>query len=74
MTASGMGGAMRLAGTGVWLAGAAAASFLLALVCSESVHYRSFWPELFAAASLGLVLTAVWMEISQTAGRTAGRG
>jgi hypothetical protein len=74
MTASGMGGVMRLAGTGVWLAAGAAASFVLALVCSESVHYRSFWPELFASASLGLVLTAVWMEISETAESTAERG
>jgi len=71
MTASGMGSVRRLPGRGVWLAAGAAACFLLALVCGESVHYRLFWPELFAVSSLALVLASVWTQTTEvTAGRT----
>ncbi len=43
----------------VWLPVASAGCFLMALVCSESVRFRAFWPELLAVISLGLLLAAV---------------
>jgi hypothetical protein len=74
MTASGMGSVRRIPATGILLAAGAGACFLLTLVCAESVRYRLFWPELFAATSLALVLASVWTQTAQTAGRRAKRG
>lgn len=74
MTASGMGGVKRLPGKGVLLAAGATACFLLTLVCAESVHYRLFWPELFAVTSLALVLASVWTQTAGTSGQRAKRG
>lgn len=49
----------------VWLPVASAACFLMALVCSESVHFRAFWPELLAVVSLGVLLTAVARDVGE---------
>ena len=57
----------------LWLPVASAACFLAALVCSESVHFRAFWPELLAVVSLGVLLTALARDVSEgLRGRQSG--
>ncbi|MDH4179423.1 MAG: hypothetical protein OEV33_02855 [Armatimonadota bacterium] len=57
----------------LWLSVASAACFLMALVCSESVHFRAFWPELLAVVSLGVLLTALVRDVREgLRGRPSG--
>ncbi|HUU54470.1 MAG TPA: hypothetical protein VMY87_06065 [Armatimonadota bacterium] len=45
----------------------------MALVCSESIHFRAFWPELLAVVSLGTLLTALVRDVSEgLRGRQSG--
>ena len=57
----------------LWLPVVSAACFLMALVCSESMHFRAFWPELLAVVSLGTLLTALVRDVSEgLRGRQSG--
>ncbi len=56
-----MASAVFRVGKGVWLCSASVAALVTGLACSESVHFRGFWPEFWIALSLGLVVTSlVW--------------
>jgi len=58
---------------GLWLPVVAAACFLMALACSESVRFRAFWPELLAVVSLGVLLTALVRDVGEgLRGRRSG--
>lgn len=57
---------MAIARQRFWLPIASAACLALALVCSESIHFRSFWPELLTVASLGLLLTSLLRDVHDT--------
>ncbi len=57
----------------LWLPVVAAACFLMALVCAESVRFRAFWPELLAVVSLGVLLTALVRDVGEgLGGRRSG--
>jgi len=57
----------------LWLPVASAACFLTALICSESMHFRAFWPELLAVVSLGVLLTALVRDVREgLRGRPSG--
>ncbi len=57
----------------VWLPVASAAAFALALVCSESIHFRQFWPEFLTVASLGLLLTSLLHDVHDMAKQRGAR-
>ena len=58
---------------GVWLYSASAVSLVAGLMCSESVHFRGFWPEFWAVLSLGLLLTSLICSVEErTAEEEAG--
>jgi hypothetical protein len=57
---------MAIARQRFWLPIASAACLAMAVVCSESIHFRSFWPELLTVASLGLLLTSLLRDVQYT--------
>jgi hypothetical protein len=65
---------MAIADKRMWLPVASAACLALALVCSESIHFRSFWPELLTVASLGLLLTSLLRDVQETLTRVGADG
>lgn len=64
-----MASAMTIARQRFWLPIASAACLALAVVCSESIHFRSFWPELLTVGSLGLLLTSLLRDVHDTLGQ-----
>lgn len=58
---------------GVWLWSASVVSLVAGLMCSESVHFRGFWPEFWAVLSLGLLLTWLIHSVDEDAGEGESR-
>jgi hypothetical protein len=54
---------MAIARKRLWLPMASAVSLTLAVICSESIELRSFWPEFLTVASLGLLLTSLLRDV-----------
>jgi len=54
-----------------WLCPASVTCFVVGLMCSESVHFRVFWPDFWVVLSLGLLLTSLICSVDE---RVAGEG
>lgn len=57
----------------VWLYSASVVSLVVGLICSESVHFRGFWPEFGAVLSLGLLLTSLIYSVDERAAEGGSR-
>ncbi len=64
---------MAIARKRIWLPMASAVSLALAVVCSESIGFRSFWPEFLTVTSLGLLLTSLLRDVADTKRQPARR-
>lgn len=57
----------------IWLYPASVVSLMAGLLCSESVHFRGFWPEFWAVLSLGLLLTSLISTVDERAAQEETR-
>ncbi len=57
----------------VWLYAASVVSLVAALLCSESIDFRGFWPEFGAVLSLGLLVTSLIWSVEESEAEGKGK-